>query len=104
GEPVLALPDTPAMRESVALIGVHRRRLHSALHRRAVDHGVRVVTGTAVSTVQPGDPDGALAVVAGLEADLVVGADGMRSATRTALFPRSRLRYSGFSSWRAIAP
>jgi len=104
GRPVLALPDTPTMRDAVALIGVHRRRLHTALHRRAVEHGVEIVTDAAVTTVEPGDPDGAPAVVAGRHADLVVGADGMRSAVRAALFPDRRPVYSGYSSWRAITP
>lgn len=104
GRPVLALPDSPDVRASVALLGVHRQRLHAALLERALDVGVQVVSGIPVTSVDPGDPGGAPAVVAGREADLVVGADGMRSATRAALFPGSRLRYSGFSSWRAITP
>ncbi|WP_316527021.1 FAD-dependent monooxygenase [Kitasatospora brasiliensis] len=37
------------------------------------------------------------------EADLVVAADGLRSATRDRLFPRHPgTRYSGFTTWRAI--
>ncbi len=104
GRPILALPDTPALREAVALVGVHRQRLHAVLHRRVVDCGVHIATGTAVTTLDPGEPDGLPAVVAGREADLVVAADGMRSAVRAALFPGSRPRYSGYSSWRAITP
>ncbi len=104
GRPILALPDVPAIRESVALIGVHRERLHGALHRRAVDSGIEIVTGTAVTTVEPGEPDGRRAVVESREADLVVGADGVRSAVRAALFPTEHIVYSGYSSWRAIAP
>ncbi|WP_448620706.1 FAD-dependent monooxygenase [Geodermatophilus sp. URMC 65] len=104
GRPILALPDTPAMREAVALIGVHRQRLHAALHQRAVGCGVQIVTGAAVTTLDPGEPDGAPAVVAGREPDLVVAADGMRSAVRAALFPHTQLAYSGYSSWRAITP
>jgi 2-polyprenyl-6-methoxyphenol hydroxylase-like FAD-dependent oxidoreductase len=104
GRPILALPDTPAMREAVALIGVHRQRLHAALHRKAVDCGVQIVTGAAVTTLDPGEPDGGPAVVAGREADLVVAADGMRSAVRAALLPHTHLAYSGYSSWRAITP
>jgi len=104
GRAILALPDTREMRASVALVGVHRRRVHAALHRRAADLGVEVVTGAPVATVHPGDPDGARAVVEGREADLVVAADGMRSAVRASLFPASRPVYSGYSSWRAVTP
>ncbi|NLF05098.1 MAG: FAD-binding monooxygenase, partial [Actinomycetales bacterium] len=66
--------------------------------------GVEVVTGTAVESLDPGDPAGAPAVVAGREADLVVGADGMHSRVRAALYPGREAVYSGFSSWRAIVP
>ncbi|WNV76829.1 FAD-dependent oxidoreductase [Geodermatophilus sp. DSM 44513] len=104
GRPVLTLPDTPVVRRSVGLVGVHRRRLHAALHRRALACGVEVVTGTAVARVEPGEPEGAPAVVEERRADLVVGADGMRSPVRAALFPASRPVYSGYSSWRGIAP
>lgn len=104
GRPILALPDTSEMRASVALVGVHRRRLHAALRRRAADLGVEVVTGTPVEALDPGDPEGRPAVVAGREADLVVGADGMRSAVRSVLFPAVRPVHSGYASWRAVVP
>ncbi|MCO7274748.1 FAD-dependent oxidoreductase [Cellulosimicrobium cellulans] len=104
GRPILTLPGTPEVRASVGLVGVHRRRLHEALHRRATDLGVEIVTATPVTALDPGDPAGSPAVVAGREADLVVGADGMRSAVRATLFPASVPVYSGYSSWRAITP
>ncbi|WP_022917094.1 FAD-dependent oxidoreductase [Ruania albidiflava] len=103
GRPILTIRDDEATREAVALIGVHRRRVHQALLGRARSAGVRLVPGVPVTTVTPGVPGGAPAVVAGREADLVVGADGMRSAVRTALYS-NRATYSGFSSWRAIVP
>ncbi|NEB73786.1 monooxygenase, partial [Streptomyces sp. SID14478] len=40
-----------------------------------------------------------------LEADLVVGADGIRSAVRGALFPQHPgTAYSGFTTWRVLVP
>ncbi|MFF7489712.1 FAD-dependent monooxygenase [Streptomyces luteogriseus] len=40
-----------------------------------------------------------------IEADLVVGADGVRSAVRGALFPgHPGLVYSGFTTWRVMIP
>ncbi|WP_035359873.1 FAD-dependent oxidoreductase [Edaphobacter aggregans] len=37
-------------------------------------------------------------------AGIVVGADGIHSEVRRALFPDSELRYSGQTSWRAVIP
>lgn len=105
GRPILRIPDTLG---TVALRGVHRARLHTALLDRARRHGVDVVTGARVTAVGPGSPGGARAWV-GLgerrrSADLVVAADGVRSAVRTAVFPTARPVYSGYSSWRAVIP
>ncbi len=38
------------------------------------------------------------------EADLLVGADGIRSAVRADLFGPPQLRYSGYTCWRGICP
>ena len=37
-------------------------------------------------------------------ADLLVGADGLRSAVRTSLFGPARLRYGDHAGWRAVVP
>jgi len=61
---------------------------------------------TAVTSVEPGDAAASARVVTSageLEADLVVAADGISSATRTALFPgHPGLRYAGFTAWRLL--
>ncbi len=90
------------------LWGVHRQRLHAALLEAA--EGADLLTGAAVVRVASGDPDGEPASVTwrsgGAEhtrtSDLLVAADGIRSTVRAQLFPRARLRYSGWSSWRAV--
>jgi len=102
GRPILSIPDNPHTRQAVALIGVHRQRIHRMLCERARQRGVEILTGMRITNVSPGAPDGARALVAGREADLVVAADGMHSALCHQLFPAARLTYSGYSSWRAI--
>jgi 2-polyprenyl-6-methoxyphenol hydroxylase-like FAD-dependent oxidoreductase len=61
--------------------------------------------GTEMTSVEPGGKAAArVATTAGdLEADLVVAADGIGSATRQALFPgHPGLRYAGFTTWRLL--
>ncbi|MFE3141466.1 FAD-dependent monooxygenase [Streptomyces scopuliridis] len=88
------------------LVLVHRATLVSLL-ASALPEGV-VRTGTAAELTDPGDvgrpavvstPDGEL------EADLVVAADGIRSAVRRALFPgHPGPRYTGLTTWRVVVP
>ncbi|WP_406461162.1 FAD-dependent monooxygenase [Streptomyces sp. NBC_00111] len=71
--------------------------------------GEAVRTGTSALLVDAGHAGGRRAVVrtpsGGIEADLVVGADGIRSGVRAALFPRHPgPSYSGFTTWRVLAP
>ena len=61
--------------------------------------------GTEVTSVEPGGKSAArVATTAGeLEADLVVAADGIGSAARTALFPaHPGPRYTGITAWRLL--
>jgi 2-polyprenyl-6-methoxyphenol hydroxylase-like FAD-dependent oxidoreductase len=102
GHPILTINADPVTQQSVALIGVHRRRLHDALLTASREAGVEIVTGARVTGLDPGEPGGAPAVIDGREAALVVGADGVNSAVRAALFPGRSAVYSGYSSWRAV--
>ena len=62
---------------------------------------------TVVTSVDPGSASAPARVSTSrgeLAADLVVAADGIGSATRTALFPgHPGLRYAGFTTWRMLA-
>ena len=94
--------------------GIYRPELHRVL-REAAAAGAELRTGARVVGVepgvpgQPGDrasvllerPDGA-GEPERLAADLVVGADGLRSVVRSAVDPAATLRYCGMSAWRGI--
>jgi 2-polyprenyl-6-methoxyphenol hydroxylase-like FAD-dependent oxidoreductase len=89
GDPIILLP---------------RAAVIDALAARVPD-GV-LSLGTEVTSVEPGGTAAArVATTAGdLEADLVVAADGIGSATRRVLFPgHPGLRYAGFTAWRLLA-
>ena len=91
GDPIILLP---------------RSALVDALAAR-VPPGV-LSLATEVTSVEPGGSGGRgaarVVTTAGeLEADLVVAADGIGSATRSALFPgHPGLRYAGFTTWRLL--
>ena len=88
GDPVILLP---------------RAAVIDALSAR-VPAGVLALS-TEVTSVEPGGKTAArVATTAGeLDADLVVAADGIGSASRSALFPgHPGLRYAGFTTWRLL--
>jgi 2-polyprenyl-6-methoxyphenol hydroxylase-like FAD-dependent oxidoreductase len=85
------------------VILVPRAALVGALAAR-VPKGV-LSLGTTVTSVEPGGEAAArVATTAGeLPADLVVAADGIRSAVRRALFPdHPGLRPAGFTTWQLL--
>ncbi|QGV81761.1 FAD-dependent monooxygenase [Streptomyces ficellus] len=90
------------------LVPVHRATLIDALASRLPDGAVR--TATRATLTDPGCPaTGRRAVVTtpdgDIEADLVVGADGINSALRPTLFPaHPRPAYAGFTTWRVVIP
>lgn len=90
-----------------ALVLLHRATLVGILSSGLPASALR--TGTAAELVSPGRVGGSRAVVrtssGDIEADLVVGADGIHSAVRTMLFPRHPgPSYAGFTTWRAVVP
>ncbi|WP_274555702.1 FAD-dependent monooxygenase [Streptomyces spiramyceticus] len=95
------------------LVLVHRAILVDRLVSRLPDDAVR--TGAAASLADPGTAaaadghGGRKAVVStpdgDIEADLVIGADGINSAMRRALFPgHPGPAYAGITTWRVVVP
>ncbi|QCD54609.1 FAD-dependent monooxygenase [Streptomyces hawaiiensis] len=88
------------------LVLLHRATLIERLAALLPADAVR--TDAAAALADSGGPGRAARVTTtdgDLEADLVVGADGVRSAVRGALFPRHPgAVYSGFTTWRVVIP
>lgn len=84
------------------VVGIHRARLHRILLDACGADGVRT-DREVIGCEDEGERirlrfrDGSAE-----EADLLVGADGLRSAVRAGLLGESPLRYSGYTSWRGI--
>ncbi len=113
GHWLMRIPDRPGLRAVTTIWGLHRQRLHAVLRQAAAAAGgVELVTGAEVVAVRPGAPGGDLAAVTWrteneahrVRVQLVVAADGVRSAVRAQLFPAARPHYSGSTSWRAVIP
>ncbi|CAM5663080.1 FAD-dependent monooxygenase [Streptomyces canarius] len=93
-----AFDDPVAVVPRPSLIGLLADRLPSGVLR----------TSTPARVVDAGSEEQPARIRTGageFEADLVVSADGIHSATRAALFPRHPgPRYSGFTAWRTVVP
>ncbi|WUS95854.1 FAD-dependent monooxygenase [Streptomyces sp. NBC_00708] len=105
----LARTDAAAAAERFGgpLVLVHRSVLVDRIAARLPASAVR--TGCPARLTDPGTAGGAPAVVSTpngtIEAELVVGADGIHSAVRTALFPDAPgPSYAGFTTWRVVVP
>lgn len=82
---------------------VHRGDLIQILAESARSAGARIRLLQKVEAVTPGQPARVtLASGASLEADYVIGADGLHSSTRAALNETGKPHFTGQVAWRAI--
>ena len=87
-----------------AILGIKRAEMHRVMASRVADLGVKLRLGVTVETfADKGDTvdvvfsDGTTGCF-----DLVVGADGLRSATRAMMGFDVKPRYTGFGVWRSV--
>jgi salicylate hydroxylase len=83
---------------------VHRADLLAALEDAARREGAEIRLGASVRSVDT-DGEGARASFedgAVLEADALIGADGVRSTVREAMFGTQAPRFTGQTAWRAV--
>lgn len=91
-------------RYGVPVIVAHRAELLTALGDDLPAETVRL--NTAFTRFEQ-DSDGVTAHFAdgtSAHGDLLIAADGIKSAVRLQIFPDSQPRYSGYTAWRGVAP
>ena len=83
-----------------AILGIKRAELHRVMAARVASLGVRVDLATTVDKMT----DDGVMLSDGTSAsfDLIVGADGVRSATRRMIGIDVLPRYTGFGVWRSV--
>ena len=85
-------------------VALHRARLHTTL-LESLDPA-QVETHTAVLGYDPTPNGVAIRTSTGeiIDADLLVGADGLRSAVRAQMVGDGEPVYAGYTSWRGVTP
>lgn len=84
-------------------VGIGRRALHKVLGDRTIAAGANVRLGLTLSSLDDNGTDVAVTFSDGSEGryDLVIGADGLYSQTRSTIFPEAQKpEFTGQSVWR----
>lgn len=89
-------------RAGAPTLGIHRAELQRVL---ASQTGDRLRLGMACVAVSRNERSVTARFANGQEeqADILIGADGLRSTVRTELFGSQRPRYAGYTAWRGVA-
>src|SRR5699024_7656928 len=90
----------------------HRADLHQVIHRACIDpdaHGpvVDVITSAQADEVDQTDPERPVVITVDgrrFTGDVVVGADGIRSAVRDSIGGEDTLEFSGEMAYRVLVP
>lgn len=105
GKPLLTtkMKDAYEARYGEKYLNIHRADLHSALSRAAHYAGVVVQTGVSVSGYeQDAKSVMALTSTGAYEGDILIGADGIKSAIRGQMHPKATPQFTGQIAWRGL--
>ncbi|MEO7241297.1 MAG: FAD-dependent oxidoreductase [Variovorax sp.] len=101
----------PKARSAIAIppiLGIKRAEMHRVLAARLAQLDVPIQLATTVGKLDvTASPEAAKVTLSDgttRHFDLVLGADGIRSATRALLFGESAPRYTGLGVWRSVHP
>ena len=84
---------------------IHRAHLHEALHQRALEYRVEIILNARVSNIDFASPSVSVENGAIYRADLIIGADGLKSITRQQMLGRiDEPHVSLYCAYRATVP
>ncbi|MSQ50899.1 MAG: FAD-binding protein [Betaproteobacteria bacterium] len=101
---VISTQDTGAARYGASALAIHRADMLELFNRRLPDGVVRL---NAICAEVQASTDTAMARFADgsqIEADVIVGADGIHSVVRASLFGADQPRFTGCVCWRGLIP
>jgi 2-polyprenyl-6-methoxyphenol hydroxylase-like FAD-dependent oxidoreductase len=105
GQPIVETFYPPADGGRIpAILGIKRAEMHRVMAARVAELGVSVALGTTVRALRE-EARGITATLSDGSAetvDLVIGADGLRSATRAMIGIDVAPRYTGVGVWRSV--
>ncbi|MCP3144495.1 FAD-dependent monooxygenase [Pyxidicoccus xibeiensis] len=105
GAAITRLPVQRLQQElGVPMTCIHRARLQAVLLEHAGPEHVRLGRAVAGFTDDGQGITVTLSDGSFVKGDVLVGADGLRSAVRSGLLGDAPLRYSGYTSWRGVSP
>ena len=99
--------DRPRKQYGAGYYFVHRADLHALLVQTVLSNDPNAIAlGAKLDSVEPRE-DGAKAIFAGgriVECDVLIGADGVRSAVRASAFEKTGAKFTGHVAWRGLVP
>ena len=103
GAKIARVPSHPLVEGKPANVGIGRRALHKVLGDRTIASGAQVKLGVTAEQIEDGETGVDVRFSDGTAGryDLVIGADGVHSQTRQALFPEAAgPEFTGQGVWR----
>ena len=105
GQPIVETRYPGARNGTVpAIVGIKRAELHRVLANRMAELNIPVTLGANAIELTQSESQVAVSMADGqvIQAELLLGADGIHSWVRTQIAPDIQPRYSGFGIWRSV--
>jgi len=105
GEPLLTtkMKGPYEARYGEKYLNIHRADLHGALSRATLDAGVDIQTGITVTGYEHDSSNIKVRTLSGaFNGDILIGADGIKSAIRAQMHPDATPKFTGQIAWRGV--